>query len=168
MKRILRYFCNMVTGAGISIVLLWSEFFWWLKSPSGTVPAWSLYLVELVALMLACAFYAIFRYRYDTSALVGGIPVRYIGSASTCDGWIILVDDVPVLGINRFVSVCFESTDNDVQDVIAVGYVESKNDKGKYQILIQRNRCFCKGDLSQLGKKSLSVRPFINKDDIGE
>ena len=72
--------------------------------------------------------------------------------------------NTPMLEINRVVSICFQSKDNDIEETIAIGYAETKNDKGNFQIRVPREWNIGGNDLQNLGHKLLKVKPVVDKD----
>lgn len=163
-NRILGYFTNAITGAGVFLFLLWVEFFAWLRKPTDTIPVWSFYLVQLVMVVSVCVIYAYLRHRYDIGRLSTSVLVRYVEHLGKSKGWVLIVKNNPMLEINRVVSVRYQSKDNDVEEVVALGYVETKNDKGNLQIRVPEEWNFSDCELQQLGHKLLAVQLVVEKD----
>ena len=69
-----------------------------------------------------------------------------------------------MLEINRIVSICYQSKDNDIETTIGLGYVETKNDMNNFQIKVLRAYCRVGWDLQKLGYKLLTVKPVVDKD----
>lgn len=163
-RKVLGYFKNSITGCGVFLLLLGVEFFAWLRNPFDPVPAWVVYIFELIMILIGCVVYAYLRYRYDTGRFSAAIPVRYVGMIDKDQGWVLIVENTPVLDINRIVSICFQSKDSDIEEIIALGYVETKNDLGNFQIKVLKKYCRVGCDLQKLGYKLLTVKPVVDKD----
>ena len=163
-RKILGYFKNSITGCGVFLLLLGVEFFAGLRTPTDSVPAWFVYLSQLTMIIICCVVYACLRHRYDTGRFSVAIPVRYIGLDVKGVDWVVLVENTPVLEINRIVSICYQSKDNDIETTIGLGYVETKNDMNNFQIKVLRAYCRVGWDLQKLGYKLLTVKPVVDKD----
>lgn len=162
--KVLGYFRNSITGCGVFLLLLGVEFFAWLRDPADLVPAWLVYILELVMILIGCAVYACLRYRYDVGRFSVAIPVRYVGMISRDQAWVLIVENTPVLDINRIVSVCFQSKDSDIEEIIALGYVETKNELGNFQIKVLKKYCHTGCDLQKIGYKLLAIKPVVDKE----
>ena len=164
MRKLLGYFNNAITGGGIFLLLLWVQFFAWLRSPTDTIPAWCFYVAQLIMIVIICVIYTCLRHRYDSGLFSESISVRYVGHSGKSDDWILIVKNTPILEINKVVSICFQSKDNDIEETIAIGYVETKNDKGNFQIRVPKEWNIGDDDLQSLGHKLLKIKPVIDKD----
>ena len=156
MNKFFGYFNNAITGGGIFLLLLWVQFFAWLRNPTDTIPAWYFYIAQLIMIVIICVIYTYLRHRYDSGLYSGAISVRYVGHPGGSDDWILIVKNTPMLEINRVVSICFQSKDNDIEETIAIGYAETKNDKGNFQIRVPKEWNIGGNDLqthSQLFKR---------------
>ena len=58
------------------------------------------------------------------------------------------------------------SGDNDIEETIAIGYVETKNDKGNFQIRVPKDWNIGGNDLLNLGYKLLMVKPVVDKGSL--
>jgi len=163
LTKLFGYFNNAITGCFVFVLVLGVEFFAWLRGPTDLVPAWCFYLFQLAMIIFACVGYACLRYQYDTKCLSVAIPVRYVRDAYKVNGWALIVHDSPLLQLNRVVSVCFSSKDDDIEETIAIGYVETKNNKGNYQIFVPKEWNLGEHGLQEYGQKLLMVKPTVDK-----
>lgn len=163
-RKVFSYFNNAITGSGVFLLLLGVEFFCWLRNPLDSVPAWCFYVFQLIMIVLGCIIYACLRHHYETKCLVAAIPVRYVCGARDGDGWIMIASSTPMLEINRIVSICAHSIDSDLEETIAIGYVETKNDLGNFQIKVPKTHCRTGYDLQILGYKLLTIKPTVEND----
>lgn len=167
MKNILKvwgYFNNAITGCGVFLLLLGIEFFAWLRNPTDMIPAWYFYVAQLVMVVMICVIYAYLRHRYDTGRFSTAVSVRYVREIVEGRAWILIVEETPTLEINRVVSICFQSKDDDIEETIGIGYVEAKNDKGNFQVKVPKDWYHGERDLQELGHKLLTVKPVVDKN----
>lgn len=162
-RKIWSYFNNAIAGSVVFIILLWIEFFAWLRNPTDSIPAWYFYVAQLIMIVIVCVIYAYLRHQYDTGRFSSAIQVRYVDTISTGDGWILIVKNTPTLEINRVVSICYQSKDNDIEETIAIGYVETKNNLGNFQIKVLKEDLIKECDLEDLGYKLVRVKPVVDK-----
>ena len=163
-RKLLGYFNNAITGSGVFLLLLWVQFFAWLRNPTDTIPAWYFYIAQLIMIVIICVIYTYLRHRYDSGLYSEAISVRYVGHPGGSDDWILIVKNTPMLEINRAVSIFLQSKDDDIEERIALGYVETKNDKGNFQIRVPKGWNISGNDLQVLGYKLLMVKPVVDKD----
>ena len=163
MHKLIGYFNNAITGCGIFLLLLWMQFFAWLRNPTDAVPAWCFYIVQLIMIVIICVTYTYLRHRYDSGLFSESISVRYVDHYGKSDDWILIVKNTPVLEINRVVSICFQSKDDAIEGTIAIGYVQTKNDRGNFQIRVPKEWNIGDDDLQELGHRLLKVKPVVDK-----
>ena len=145
-------------------MLLGVEFFAWLRDPNDLIPAWALYVVQLIMVVLVCVIYAYLRYKYDVGRFSTVVPVRYVGRSDSYCGWVLIVEETPILEINRVVTIYLWSNDNDIEKIIGLGYVETKNNLGNFQLNVPQEYCSSGLDLVAMGCKALMVKPVVEKD----
>lgn len=162
-RKIWSYFNNAIAGSVVFIILLWIEFFAWLRNPTDSIPAWYFYVAQLIMIVIVCVIYAYLRHQYDTGRFSSAIQVRYVTVTKNGDGWVLVVKNTPTLEINRVVSLYCQSKDNDIEELIALGYVETRNNMGNFQIKIHKDNCKDACDLLVLGHKLLRVKPVVDK-----
>ena len=164
MRKIWGYFNNAIMGSGVFLLLLGVEFFAWLRDPKDLIPAWAFYVVQLIMVVLVSVIYACLRYKYDVGRFSTVVPVRYVCRADRYCGWVLIVEDTPILEINRVVTICLRTKDNDIEKMIGLGYVETKNNLGNFQLRVPQEYCTLGLDLVSVGYKALMVKPVVEKD----
>lgn len=150
------------------LVLLWLEFFAWLRNPKESIPAWFFYIAQLIMIAMISIIYACLRHKYDVGCFSSAVKVRYVGRMVVDGGYTLIAGNTSILEINRIVSVCFRSKDDDIEETVAIGYVETKNDLGNFQIKAPKEWCLDKYDLQSLGHKLLIIKPAVSKDDLAK
>lgn len=170
MKKFFKHIDKILLSSSFGAVSLLLAFLWWKFDADYLIPIWILFLVVLICYMLFIIFYAVLSLKQET--LIYRLPC--VKSICLHDGKIIfLVENNELYGQGAYVTICYQREKDDLETVLALGYVETKNSSGFLQIYVEKlsfekraNQIMEK--LENSDRKAIKIKPTIYKEFLME
>lgn len=171
MKKIFEKVDKIIIGSVTIVISLILNFIWWIYSYDKLVPIWVVCLVIIVCYIVCVMFYSYFSTKsYET---VYHLPkVKKIIKQER--KIIFIVEENNLFREGSYATICYQNDENELENVIGLGYVQTINNKNNMQIEIIKTI----GDEAKIilneikdiknDKESIIIKPSIHKDLIEE
>ena len=167
MKKFFSQLNNAVLCGLSAFIFFVFGFIWWIFDANTLVPMWVLSAIIIVCYLICIIVYGLCSIRKGTS--IYRLPtIKSIQKVS--DNYIFIVEKNELFNHGSYATICYQDSDDSLEVVLGLGYVQSINSAGYMQIVVENLstsdiavNLYGKIKDNSFYRNSIKIKPSIDK-----